>query len=218
MDIHQIEAGLDREDFQYRLAAVKALKDYDASIAVPLLTRQRNDPEFLVRTFVCMGLGKQQTAESYAALLEILKLDTTPNVRAEAANSLSLFGKCAASQLVMTFFKDEHWLVRRSILAALLDLDCQHEVVEVCQEALKGKDVAVREAAISALGDLTAPAAQAAALALLLPLVDAEFDRTRQQAAYALKKFDTPASKAALQQLRQDSNHRVVAAALEDLL
>jgi HEAT repeat protein len=218
MDIHQIEVDLDREDFQYRLAAVKALKDYDAQIAVPLLTSKRNDPEFLVRTFVCMGLGKQQTAESYAALLEILKLDNTPNVRAEAANSLSLFGKCAAAQLVMTFFKDDHWLVRRSILAALLDLDCQHEVVEVCQEALKGDDVAVREAAISALGDLTAPAAQTAALSLLLPLVEAEFDRTRQQVAYALKKFDTPVSKAALQQLRQDSNHRVVAAALEDLL
>jgi HEAT repeat protein len=218
MDIYQIEAGLDREDFQDRLAAVKALKDYDAQIAVPLLTSKRNDPEFLVRTFVCMGLGKQQTAESYAALLEILKLDNTPNVRAEAANSLSLFGKCAAAQLVMTFFKDDHWLVRRSILAALLDLDCQHEVLEVCQEALKGDDVAVREAAISALGDLTAPEAQTTALALLLPLVDAEFDRTRQQVAYALKKFDTPESKAALQQLRHDPNHRVVAAALEDLL
>jgi HEAT repeat protein len=218
MDIHQIEADLDREDFQYRLAAVKALKDYDAQIAVPLLTNKRNDPEFLVRTFVCMGLGKQQTAESYAVLLEILKLDNTPNVRAEAANSLSLFGKCAAAQLVMTFVKDDHWLVRRSILAALLDLDCQHEVLEVCQEALACEDVAVQEAAISALGDLTAPEAQTAALTLLLPLVAAESDRTRQQVAYALKKFDVPESKAALEQLRQDSNHRVVAAALEDLL
>jgi HEAT repeat protein len=218
MDIDQIEAGLDREDFQYRLAAVKALKDYDANIAVPLLMRKRNDPEFLVRTFVCMGLGKQQTAESYAVLLEILKLDNTPSVRAEAANSLSLFGKCAASQLVMTFFKDEHWLVRRSILAALLDLDCQHEVLEISQVALVGDDVSVREAAIAALGSLTAPEPKAAALALLLPLVDATFDRTRQQVAYALKKFDTPEAKAALQQLRQDSNHRVVGAALEDLL
>ncbi len=218
MDIHQIEAELDREDFQYRLAAVKALKDYDPNVAVPLLTRKRNDPEFLVRTFVCMGLGKQQTAESYAALLEILKLDNTPSVRAEAANSLSLFGQCAAPQLVMTFVKDDHWLVRRSILAALLDLDCQNEVLEVCQEALNGKDIAVREAAIAALGDLTAPEAQAVALAQLLALAEAESDRTRRQVAYALKKFDTPESKAALHKLRQDPNHQVVAAALEDLL
>jgi HEAT repeat protein len=218
MDIHQIEAALDRADFQYRLEAVKALKDYGANIAVPLLTSKRNDPEFLVRTFVCMGLGKQQTAESFAALLEIIKFDNTPNVRAEAANSLSLFGKCAASHLVTTFVRDDHWLVRRSILAALLDLDCQHEVLEVCLEALKSDDLAVREASIDALGTLTAQEPKAAALAQLLELTDSPIDRIRRQVAYALKKFDLPESKLALSKLRQDSNHQVVAAALEDLL
>jgi HEAT repeat protein len=218
MDIHQIETALDRADFQYRLEAVKALKDYAANIAVPLLTSKRNDPEFLVRTFVCMGLGKQQTAESFAALLEIIKFDNTPNVRAEAANSLSLFGKCAASHLVTTFVRDDHWLVRRSILAALLDLDCQNEVLEVCLEALKSDDLAVREAAIDALGTLTAQEPKAAALAQLLGLTDSPIDRIRRQVAYALKKFNVPESKAALSKLRQDPSHQVVAAALEDLL
>jgi HEAT repeat protein len=217
MDIHQIEVALDRADFQYRLEAVKALKDYDANIAVPLLTSKRNDPEFLVRTFVCMGLGKQQTAESFAALLEIIKFDNTPNVRAEAANSLSLFGKCAASHLVTTFVRDDHWLVRRSILAALLDLDCQNEILEVCLEALKSDDLAVREAAIDALGTLTAQEPKAAALAQLLGLTDSPIDRIRRQVAYALKKFNVPESKVALSKLRQDPSHQVVAAALEDL-
>jgi HEAT repeat protein len=218
MDIHQIEVALDRADFQDRLEAVKALKDYAANIAVPLLTSKRNDPEFLVRTFVCMGLGKQQTAESFAALLEIIKFDNTPNVRAEAANSLSLFGKCAASHLVTTFVRDDHWLVRRSILAALLDLDCQNEVLEVCLEALKSDDLAVREAAIDALGKLTAQEPKAAALKQLLTLMDAPIDRIRRQVAYALKKFNVPESKLALSKLRQDPSHQVVAAALEDLL
>jgi HEAT repeat protein len=218
MDIHQIEVALDRADFQYRLEAVRALKDYEANIAVPLLTSKLNDPEFLVRTFVCMGLGKQQTAESFAALLEIIKFDNTPNVRAEAANSLSLFGKCAASHLVTTFVRDDHWLVRRSILAALLDLDCQHEVLEVCLEALKDDDLAVREAAIDALGTLTAQEPKAAALVQLLELANSPIDRIRRQVAYALKKFNVPDSKAALSKLRQDPSHQVVAAALEDLL
>ncbi len=218
MDIHQIEVALDRADFEYRLEAVKALKDYDANIAVPLLTSKLNDPEFLVRTFVCMGLGKQQTAESFAALLEIIKFDNTPNVRAEAANSLSLFGKCAASHLVTTFVRDDHWLVRRSILAALLDLDCQNEVLEVCLEALKSDDLAVREAAIDALSTLTAQEPKAVALKQLLGLTDAPIDRIRRRVAYALKKFNVPESKAALSKLRQDSSHQVVAAALEDLL
>jgi HEAT repeat protein len=218
MDIHQIEAALDRADFQYRLEAVKALKDYGANIAVPLLTSKLNDPEFLVRTFVCMGLGKQQTAESFAALLEIIKFDNTPNVRAEAANSLSLFGKCAASHLVTTFVRDDHWLVRRSILAALLDLDCPNEVLEVCLEAIKSDDLAVREAAIDALGTLTTQEPKAAALAQLLELADSPIDRIRRQVAYALKKFNLPESKAALSKLRQDPSHQVIAAALEDLL
>jgi HEAT repeat protein len=218
MDIHQIEAALDRADFQDRLEAVKALKDHAPTIAVPLLTSKLNDPEFLVRTFVCMGLGKQQTAESFAALLEIIKFDNTPNVRAEAANSLSLFGKCAASHLVTTFVRDDHWLVRRSILAALLDLDCQNEVLEVCLEALKSDDLAVQEAAIDALGTLTAQEPKAAALAQLLTLTASPIDRLRRQVAYALKKLNVPESKVALSKLRQDSSHQVVAAALEDLL
>jgi hypothetical protein len=40
----------------------------------------------------------------------------------------------------------------------------------------------------------------------------------RQHVAYALKSFDRPSAKDLLTQLRQDSDHRVVAAALEDLL
>lgn len=104
MDIHEIETSLKNPDFQYRLKAVAALKDYQPEIAVPLLKGKLDDPEFLVRSFVSRAFGTQQTAESFAALLQIMKFDNTPNVRAEAANSLSLFGRCAASHLVLTFF------------------------------------------------------------------------------------------------------------------
>ena len=97
MDIHEIETSLNNPDFQYRLQAITALKDYPPDIAIPLLTSKIDDREFLVRSFVSMGLGKKQTDESFAALLQIMKFDNTPNVRAEAANSLSLFGKYAAS-------------------------------------------------------------------------------------------------------------------------
>jgi HEAT repeat protein len=75
MDIHEIETMLNHLDFQYRLKAISALKDYDSDVAVPLLIGKLHDPEFLVRSFVAMGLGKQQTPESFAALLEIMKRD-----------------------------------------------------------------------------------------------------------------------------------------------
>lgn len=218
MDIHQIEISLDNPDFQYRLKAIAALKDYSSDLAVPLLTRKLDDPEFLVRSFVSMGLGKQQTAESFAALLQIMKFDNTPNVRAEAANSLSLFGQCSASHLVLTFFKDDHWLVRRSIFAALIDLECHSELFEVCLNALSSEDLPVQEAAVEALGTLAGTKQQLASLSQLLTLASSESERVRAKVAYALKGFDDPAAKTMLAQLRQDCHHQVVAASLEDLL
>ena len=218
MDIHEIETSLNNPDFQYRLKAVAALKDYTPEIAVPLLKAKLNDSEFLVRSFVSRAFGTQQTAESFAALLQIMKFDNTPNVRAEAANSLSLFGRCAASHLVLTFVQDDHWLVRRSILAALVDMECESELFEVCMEALAGEDMTTQEAAVDALGTLAGTNQEQAALSQLLMLANSEYEGMRQHVASALQHFDDPQAKEILSQLRQDSNHRVVAAALENLL
>lgn len=218
MDINQIETDLQNSDFQYRLKAIAALKEYPADIAVPVLTAHIQDPEFLVRTFVARELGRQKTSESFAALLQIMRLDNTPNVRAEAANSLSLFGRVSASHLVQTFFRDDHWLVRRSILAALVELECPEEVLEVCGLGLAGDDAAVQEASVDGLGALVASRQSEAALDQLLMLKNSEAEYIRVRVAYALKHFDSPAAKAALAQLRQDADHRVVGAAMENLI
>ena len=218
MDIEEIKSCLNNPDFQYRLKGVAALKDYNPEIAVPLLKSKVDDPEFLVRSFVSRAFGRQQTAESFAALLQMMKFDNTPNVRAEAANSLSLFGRCAASHLVLTFFQDDHWLVRRSILAVLIDMEWESELFEVCIEALASDDMATQEAAVDALGTLVGTTQEQAALSQLLGLVSSQSERIRQHVASALKGFDDPQVREVLSQLRQDSNPRVVAAALENLL
>ncbi len=218
MNIAQIEANLKNPDFQYRLKAVTALKDYDSEIAVPILTNLLNDSEFLVRSFVAMALGKQQTAESFTALMQIMKLDNTPNVRAEAANSLSLFGRVSLSHLVLTFYQDDHWLVRRSILGAFVEMNCPEELIDICIEAFKGEDAGVAESAVDALATLANSTHHSAALSQLLPLVNHQSEHMRLRLAYALKRFDDSIARVALKELRQDSNHRVVGAALEDLL
>ncbi|RCJ24725.1 phycocyanobilin lyase [Nostoc minutum NIES-26] len=218
MELHQIETDLQNSDFKYRLDAIAALNDYPSEVAVPLLTKHLHDPEFLVRSFVARGLGKHQTSESFAALLEIIKFDNTPNVRAEAANSLSLFGRLSVSHLVQTFFMDEHWLLRRTILATLVELECPEEILEVCVQGLEGEDASVREAAVDTLGSLAGSRQHQAALSQLLILKNSQSERIRIQVAYALKHFDDPDAKEALAQLRQDANHRVVGAAMEDLL
>ena len=218
MDLNQIESELQNSDFQYRLKAISALKDHPSETAVVVLTKHINDPEFLVRSFVARELGRHQTSESFAALLQIIRFDNTPNVRAEAANSLSLFGKVSASHLVQTFFQDEHWLVRRSILPVLIEMDCPEEVLEVCELGLAGDDAAVKEASVDALGALHASWLSGLALEKLLTLSNATPEYIRVRVAHALKHFDLPAAKVALAQLRQDADHRVVGAAMEGLI
>jgi HEAT repeat protein len=218
MELHQIESNLKNPDFQYRLKAIAALKDYESDIAIPLLRSKLHDSEFLVRSFVAMGFGKQQTAESFGALIEMVKFDDTPNVRAEAANSLSLFGHVAVSHLVLAFYQDDHWLVRRSILAAMVEMQCPEELFDVCGIALQDEDFTVRESAIESLGTLSGTNQHQQALTKLLEFVNHESYRIRLRVASSLKRFHQPEAKKALQILRQDENHHVVAAALENLL
>lgn len=218
MELEQIEANLKNPDYQYRLKAVAALKDYEAQIAVPLLRAQLGDPEFLVRSFIAMALSKQRTADSFATLLEIIKFDDTPNVRAEAANSLSLFGKVAVPHLLTAFYQDDHWLLRRTILAAFVDLECHSELLDICTSALKDEDTTVQESAVDALATLANSSVYLSALSQLLGVVSHESWRMRQRAAYALKRFKDYQAKQALRLLRQDQDHRVVGAALEELL
>jgi HEAT repeat protein len=218
MDQPELEAQLAHPDFQFRLKAVSALKTYPDDVAIGLLRSCLDDPEFLVRSFVAMGLGKHRTPDAFAMLLELMKLDTTPSVRAEAANSLSLFGLVCAPHLVTSFSQDDHWLVRRSILAALVDLGCSAEVLEVCLVGIGAEDEPVQQASIDALGSLGMGPQQERALEKLLELARSDYWRTRTRVAYALKHFPNPAAQAALDQLRQDPDHRVVGAALENLL
>jgi HEAT repeat protein len=218
MDLSEIRVDLQNPDFQYRIKAIAALKEYAPEIALPILTQHIEDPEFLVRTFVARELGRKLTPESFAALLQIMLLDNTPNVRAEAANSLSLFGRVSASHLVQTFFRDDHWLVRRSILAALVDMGCPEEVMEICSAGLRGDDPTVQEACIDGLRWLGSSSLAQAALSQLLILSASEAEYIRVRVAYALQAFDRDDAKQALAQLRQDPSFRVVSAAMEGLL
>ncbi|MEO1403529.1 MAG: HEAT repeat domain-containing protein [Cyanobacteria bacterium J06635_1] len=218
MNIREIEDALKNEDFQHRLKAVVALRDYDADMAVPLLLSTRHDPQFLVRSFVAMGLGKKRNEDSFAALLEMMECDRDANVQAEASNSLAKFGQAAVSPLVLTFHQNKNWLVRRSILAAMPDLDAPDALLEICLVALQDEDRTVVEAAIDTLSALAHTPQQAAALETLLDFAQAPAWNIRMHVAYALKRFEHPGAKRALQQLRQDEHHRVVAAALEELL
>lgn len=142
-----------------------------------------------------------------------------PSVRAEAANSVCLFGPVSAAHLVQTAVQDDHWLVYRSILAALSDLECSAELLKVCLHPLgTDEDETVQAAAIDALASLAHSSQRDAALDAILSQTQADLASLRTHAAAALKQFSRPEATAALVQLCQDPDHGVAGAALENLL
>ncbi|NJQ98133.1 MAG: HEAT repeat domain-containing protein, partial [Hydrococcus sp. CSU_1_8] len=167
---------------------------------------------------VAMGLGKKRSPEAFAALLELMQFDRDSNVRSEAANSISYYGEVAVPHLVATFHRDDHWLLRRSILAGLADLNCWRELLEVCLYGLDSDDVTVQEACVDALSLLAGTPGQEAALEKLLSLVKADWWRIRVRVARALSKYNDPRAQEALTYLKQDDDSRVVGAVLESLI
>lgn len=218
MDIEQIKNALNDSDPQLRMRGIRELRNHEADVATPLLLNHVNDKEFLVRSFVAMALRRQQSDTAFKALLEMIKNDKDPNVRAEAANSLSYFGDRAIAYLRQMYEADDHWLVRRSIIAAMADLDSPQELLEICEIGISGDDQPVMESCISCLGLLANTEQQPAALNLLLPLANDESWRVRQQVAKSLGKYNDPKAIAALNQLRTDEDHRVVGAVLDSTI
>ena len=218
MDIEQIIDALDNSNPQQRMKGIRELRNYESDIAAPLLLAHVNDQEFLVRSFVAMGLGRKKSDNSYTALLKMMKSDGDPNVRAEAANSLSFYGDRAVTHLRQMYEEDDHWLVRRSIIAAIADLNSPQELLEICAIGLSGDDEPVMESCISCLGLLAKTEQREAALKLLLPWADDESWRIRLQVAKSLKQFEAQTAIATLNKLKQDRDHRVVGAVLDSLL
>ena len=218
MDLEQIKTALNDDNPQQRMRAIRELRNFEADIAVPLLLEHTNDGEFLVRSFVAMGLGKKQTDRAYDALLEMIQNDSDPNVRAEAANSISYYGNMAIAPLRKMYEDDDHWLVRRSIIAAIADLNSPQELLEICAIGISGDDQPVMESCIGCLGLLANTSQQSEALKLLLPLVDDESWRVRLQVARALGKYNAPEAIAAIDKFKKDEDHRVVGAALESMV
>lgn len=215
MKISEIQAALQSSDSQDRLRGVTALRKCDSAVALPMLLSKVDDREFMVRSFVAMGLRQIQTAEAFAALLKMMQFDRDPNVRAEAANSLSRFGTEAISHLVEAFRRDDNWLVRRSIMAPLYEMECPDAVFEICAIGLGGEDLPVQEAAIDGFGLLANTVKQEEALQQLLPLVSSDYWGIRLRVARALSKFDNPQARAAVSYLAKDRDHRVAGATLE---
>ena len=218
MDLPQIEALLDNPNPQSRMKAIVELRHYEPAVVVPLLKQRMYDKQFMLRSFVAMGLGYKRNDEAYEALLEIISNETDHNVIAEAANSLAKFGLQAIPHLVAIFEQKSHWLVHLSIFAAMEDFDCPEVLLEMCRQGFNGEDLTVRLIAVSSLSKLQGTPQADDALEILLQAVENEDPQIRAAAAKVLRQFGGEQVQAVLAKLRHDIDHRVVAAVLEGLL
>ncbi len=218
MEINQIKAYLDSPDPQNRLKAIVELRNHPANIVVPLLKQRMYDKEFVIRSFVAMGLGYKLTDEGFEVLLNLIDNDLDPNVKAEAANSLAKYGEKSIPHLVELFRKDSHWLLRQSILAAIEDMGSPSVFLQLSLWGLEGDDLTVKLSSISYLRKLKGTSLEPEAINVLLELSTSEIVAIRVQVARVLGIFDDPKARDVLVKLRDDQDHRVVGATLEVLI
>ncbi len=218
MDSTNLESRIDSPNPAERMAAIADLRHCTPAVAVPLLKRRMSDKEFIIRSLVAGGLGRQKTESAFEALITLIEYENDPNVRAEAANSLAKFGERSLPFLLALFEQDEHWLVRQSILAAVSAFDHSVILLQLCQWGIVDQDSFVQQAAIAYLADLSGTPLEEEALAVLLPLATVASADIRAHAARTLGYFQHPEAKAALAELQHDKDHHVVGAVLERLL
>jgi HEAT repeat protein len=218
MDIEQIKVSLNSENPQDRLRGVTALRHIEAAVAAPILLSHMDEAELMVRSLIITGLGHKRTDEGFTALLAVMSDDVDPNIRAEAAGAISKYGPIAVPHLIRHSYDDQHWLSQMSIVLALPDLECPDQLLEVCTNILHRGEVAVQIVALEQLPYLVGTGQSQAGLDLLLKHTGHEQPLIRRAVAMGLRSFDAPEAKSALLIMRQDPDHRVVAASLETLL
>ena len=162
--------------------------------AEPLLLLGLQQNDMLLRQLSCSGLGHKPTPAGWEPLVNTLQGDPEVAVRAEAANALVSHGLERAWPLLLAAFqRDAQWLLRCSVLSAVA------EHPEMDPERLQQ---------IGALASTDADSTVRVGGAEILGRVVREASAGSEVAEQA---------RAALSGLQQDSDHRVVAAALNGL-
>ena len=192
-DLELLRAAIVSGDPARAMPALANLREVPAEQAIPLLLLGLEQDTFMIRSLSCAGLGVKQSEAGWLALLDALEHDDDANVRAEAANALASYSlERAWPELLAAFRRDTQWLLRCSVLSALAE---QPEIppawlLELASLAIGDDDGTVRVGGAEILGRL----------------VHEWPNSGEAQQARAL-----------LQRLQADSDHRVVAAALDGL-
>lgn len=190
-ELHGLWEAIASGDPARAMPALAGLRAIDEPLATPLLMLGLEQSTFMIRSLACAGLGVKRSEAGWQALERALFNDDDANVRAEAANALASYGvERAWPHLRAAFVADGQWLVRCSILSALAEQPeiPAEQLLDLAQLAIADGDGSVRVGGAEILGRLVREAPDGASRA-----------------------------RALLSALQTDSDHRVVAAALDGL-
>ena len=191
-DLSALREAIASGDPSRAMPALVGLRSLPEEQATPLLLLGLEQTTFMIRSIASAGLGIKRSEVGWLALVAVLEGDEDANVRAEAANALASYGVERAWPLLHAAFeRDGQWLVRCSILSALAEQPAiaLSWLLDLAQLAIADGDGTVRVGGAEVLGRLVR-----------------EGDANTANQARQL-----------LQGLQADSDHRVVAAALDGL-
>ncbi len=194
MDFDALREAITSDNPGRARPALASLVDATPEQAEPLLLLGLQQSDMLLRQLSCSGLGHKPTPAGWEPLVHTLQHDPEVAVRAEAANALVSHGFERAWPLVLDAFeREQEWLLRCSVLSAVAEHpEVQPEqLLRLAQLAIADADGTVRVGGAEILGRLVREADPASVAA--------------EQA------------RAELRRLQQDTDHRVVAAALNGL-
>lgn len=188
MNVEELREAIASDNPGRARPALASLVNASPEDAEPLLLLGLEQDDMILRQLSCSGLGHKPTPAGWEPLVQTLKHDSEVAVRAEAANALVSHGLERAWPLLLdAFVSEDEWLIRCSILSAV----AEHPEIAP-EQLLQLARLAVAEA------DGTVRVGGTEILARLVREGSSE-------------------AREVLQGLQQDSDHRVVAAALNGL-
>ncbi len=120
-------APCDNEDVQVRVEAMNALSQMDPTAALPLLRRvldRKDECSNQLRQRAVFMLGRRSDTESAQLLVNAARTDPSPNVRAEAINTLPrLSGDVGLTALEEMLRTEQDERMQRAIVRALTSSD-----------------------------------------------------------------------------------------------
>ena len=203
-----VEQLLNSEDFGDRLRGVNQLRQLEPAIAYKLIQSAIGDKNVRVRYAAVSQmstLGTQNLSNALEVLLESLRNDPEPDVKAAAADALGgLKLTEALEDLQQLYNNTSEWLIQLSIVAALGEMG-DPKAFPILEKALNSEHELIQTMAIGALGEL----GDKRAIPLLLPYVSNADWQVRYRVAQALVRLGGEEAEPALEILAKDEVEQV---------